>query len=194
MGMVQVILSEDVHALGDAGDIVSVKPGFARNYLIPQGKAMIATAERVNEVEHQKRVINEKLAKELSDLNAVKAKLHDMKLETMAQAGEGGKLFGSVTAANLAELIAAKGLEIDRRKIQLAEPIKSVGEHTVSVRLRSDVMADFKVTVLAASVPPPRAEVEDEGASGSLGEEPEAPAAEAPAEDGDGENEEKAEA
>ena len=110
MGMVQVILSEDVHALGDAGDIVSVKPGFARNYLIPQGKAIIATAERVNEVEHQKRVINEKLAKELSDLNAVKAKLHDMKLETMAQAGEGGKLFGSVTAANLAELIAAKGV------------------------------------------------------------------------------------
>ncbi len=194
MGMVQVILSEDVHSLGDAGDIVSVKPGFARNYLIPQGKAIIATAERVNEVEHQKRVINEKLAKELSDLNAVKAKLHDMKLETMAQAGEGGKLFGSVTAANLAELIAGKGLEIDRRKIQLAEPIKSVGEHTVNVRLRSDVIADFKVTVLAASAPPPTAEVEDEGASGSLGEEPEAPAAEAPAEDADGENEEKAEA
>lgn len=194
MGMVQVILSEDVHALGDAGEIVSVKPGFARNYLIPQGKAIIATAERVNEVEHQKRVINEKLAKELSDLNAVKAKLHDMKLETMAQAGEGGKLFGSVTAANLAELIAGKGLEIDRRKIQLAEPIKSVGEHTVNVRLRSDVIADFKVTVLAASAPPPTAEVEDEGASGSLGDEPEAPAAEAPAEDADGENEEKAEA
>lgn len=194
MGMVQVILSEDVHALGDAGDIVSVKPGFARNYLIPQGKAMIATAERVNEVEHQKRVINEKLAKELSDLNAVKTKLHGMKLETMAQAGEGGKLFGSVTAANLAELVAEQGLEIDRRKIQLAEPIKTVGEHTVNVRLRSDVMADFKVTVLAASAPPPTAEVADEGASGSLGEEPDAPAAEAPAEDGDGENEEKAEA
>ena len=185
MGMVQVILSEDVHALGDAGDIVSVKPGFARNYLIPQGKAMIATAERVNEVEHQKRVINEKLAKELSDLNAVKAKLHGMKLETVAQAGEEGKLFGSVTAANLAELIAEQGLEVDKRKIQLSEPIKTVGEHTVAVRLRSDVMADFKVTVLAASAPPPSAEVVDEGASGSLGAEPEAPAAEAPAEDGD---------
>ena len=90
MGMVQVILSEDVHALGDAGDIVSVKPGYARNYLIPQGKAMIATAERVNEVEHQKRVINEKIAKEFSDLNAVKEKLHGMKLETVAQAGEEG--------------------------------------------------------------------------------------------------------
>lgn len=187
MGMVQVILSEDVHGLGDAGEIVSVKPGYARNYLIPKSKAMIATAERVNEVEHQKRVINEKLAKELSDLNAVKAKLHGMKLETVAQAGEEGKLFGSVTAANLAELIAAQGLEIDKRKIQLSEPIKSVGEHTVNVRLRSDVMADFKVTVLAASAPPPTAEVEEEAATGSLGEEPEAPAAEAPAEDGDDE-------
>ena len=185
MGQVQVILSEDVHALGDAGDIVSVKPGFARNYLIPQGKAMIATAERVNEVEHQKRVINEKLAKELSDLNAVKAKLHGMKLEAVAQAGEEGKLFGSVTAANLADLIAEQGLEIDKRKIQLSEPIKSIGEHTVNVRLRSDVMADFKVTVIPASAPPPTAAVEDEGASGSLGEEPEAPAADAPAEDGD---------
>ena len=185
MGMVQVILSEDVHALGDAGDIVSVKPGYARNYLIPQGKAMIATAERVNEVEHQKRVINEKLAKEFSDLNAVKEKLHGMKLETVAQAGEEGKLFGSVTAANLAELIAGQGLEIDKRKIQLAEPIKTVGEHTVNVRLRSDVMADFKVTVLAASAPPPTEVVEDEGADGSLGEEPEAPVAEEPANEGD---------
>ena len=185
MGMVQVILSEDVHALGDAGDIVSVKPGYARNYLIPQGKAMIATAERVNEVEHQKRVINEKLAKEFSDLNAVKEKLHGMKLETVAQAGEEGKLFGSATAANLAELIAGQGLEIDKRKIQLTEPIKTVGEHTVNVRLRSDVMADFKVTVLAASAPPPTEVVEDAGAEGSLGEEPEAPVAEAPADEGD---------
>jgi len=178
MGTVQVILSEDVHALGDAGEIVSVKPGYARNYLIPKGMAMIATAERVNEVEHKKRVINEKLAKELSDLNAVKNKFHGMNLEVTAQAGAEGKLFGSVTAANLAELIAEKGLEVDRRKIQLSEPIKSVGEHTVSVRLRSDVVADFKVTVVAANTPPPTAEVEDAGADGSLGfaPEPEAPA------------------
>jgi len=177
MGMVQVILSEDVHALGDAGEIVSVKPGYARNYLIPKGMAMLATAERVNEVEHKKRVISEKLAKELSDLNAVKSKLNGMKLEVTAQAGEEGKLFGSVTAANLAELIAENGLEVDRRKIQLSEPIKSVGEHTVNVRLRSDVMADFKVTVVAANTPPPSREEEDEGEDGSLGAQPEPPAA-----------------
>jgi large subunit ribosomal protein L9 len=105
MGQIQVILSEDVHALGDAGEVVSVKPGYARNYLIPQGKALIATAERVNEVEHKKRVIAEKRAKELKDLEAVKAKLDATALEISAQAGEEGKLFGSVTAAQLADLL-----------------------------------------------------------------------------------------
>lgn len=150
MGQIQVILSEDVHALGDAGDVVSVKPGFARNFLVPQGKAMIATAERVNEVEHKRRVINEKLAKELTDLNAVKSKLDGTVLEIAAQSGEEGKLFGSVTAQNLAELLAEKGLDVDRRKIQLSEPIKTLGEHTVAIRLRSDVIAEFQVTVTAA--------------------------------------------
>ncbi len=150
MSQVQVILSEDVHALGDAGDVVSVKPGFARNYLIPQGKALIATAERVNEVEHKKRVISEKLAKELKDLTAVKAKLDGTELEISAQAGEEGKLFGSVTAQNLADMLAEKGFEVDRRKIQLSDAIKTVGEHSVAIRLRSDVIAEFKVNVTAA--------------------------------------------
>ena len=150
MALIQVILSEDVHALGDAGDIVSVKPGYARNYLIAQGKATRATAERVNQVEHQQRVISEKRAKELKDLESVKAKLDGTKLTIAAQAGDEGKLFGSVTAQNLAELLAAKGLEVDRRKIVLREPIKTVGDHTVAIRLRSDVVAEFKVSVTAA--------------------------------------------
>ena len=150
MGSVQVILSEDVHKLGEAGDIVRVKPGFARNYLVPQGKAMLATAERVNQIEHQKRVIAEKRAKELKDLESVKAKLEATQLEIEAQAGEEGKLFGSVTAHQLAELLAEKGLEVDRRKIVLSEAIKTVGEHVVAIRLRSDVVAEFKVTVKAS--------------------------------------------
>jgi large subunit ribosomal protein L9 len=150
MGLVQVILSEDVHALGEAGDIVSVKPGFARNYLVPEGKAVPATAERVHQVEHQQRVISEKRAKELKDLESVKARLDATKLEIEAQAGQEGKLFGSVTAQNLADLLAEKGLDVDRRKIVLAEAIKTTGEHTVAIRLRSDVVAEFKVTVTAA--------------------------------------------
>ncbi len=150
MGQIQVILNEDVHALGDAGDIVMVKPGYARNFLIPHGMALLATAERVNEVEHKKRVISEKLAKELKDVSAVKTKLDSVVLEIAAQAGEEGKLFGSVTTQNLVDLLAERGLEVDRRKIQLSEPIKTVGEHTVSIRLRSDVVAEFTVTVTAA--------------------------------------------
>ena len=150
MGLIQVILSEDVHALGDAGDIVSVKPGFARNFLLPEGKALLATAARVNEVEHTKRVISEERAKELKDLEAVKAKLDGIKLEISAQSGEEGKIFGSVTSQNLAELLAEKGLEVDRRKIVLDDAIKTVGEHTVAIRLRSDVIAEFQVTVTAA--------------------------------------------
>lgn len=150
MGLIQVILSEDVHALGDAGEIVSVKPGFARNFLLPQGKALLATAARVNEVEHTKRVISEKRAKELKDLESVKAKLDGIKLEIAAQAGEEGKLFGSVTSQNLADMLAEKGLEVDRRKIVLPEAIKTLGEHTVAIRLRSDVIAEFSVTVTAA--------------------------------------------
>lgn len=150
MGLVQVILKEDVQKLGDAGDLVKVKPGYARNYLVPQGKAMLATAERVNQVEHQKRVIAEKLAKELGDLQAVRSKLQGIEIAISAQAGEEGKLFGSVTAQNLADELAAKGLQVDRRKIVLDEPIKTVGSHTVSVRLRSDVLAEFTVDVTAA--------------------------------------------
>jgi large subunit ribosomal protein L9 len=150
MSQIQVILREDVHALGDAGDIVNVKPGYARNFLVPQGKALLATAERVNEVEHQKRVISEKNAKQLKDLEAVKAKLEGIVLEIEAKAGDEGKLFGSVTAQHLAAGLADKGLTVDRRKIVLDEPIKTVGEHTVSIRLRSDVVAEFKVTVKRA--------------------------------------------
>jgi large subunit ribosomal protein L9 len=86
----------------------------------------------------------------MKDVQAVKAKLDGTQLEITAQAGEEGKLFGSVTAQNLAELLAEKGLSVDRRKIQLGEPIKSLGEHTVSIRLRSDVIAEFTVTVTAA--------------------------------------------
>ena len=102
MAQVHLILREDVHRLGEAGDLVSVKPGYARNYLLPQGKARLATAGRVKEIEHQKRVINEKLAKELSDLEAVRSRMAGVVLEFTAQAGEEGKLFGSITSQQIA--------------------------------------------------------------------------------------------
>lgn len=151
MALVQVILSEDVHNLGDAGDVVKVKPGFARNFLIPQGKALPATAARVHEVEHKRRVIAERRSKELKDLESVKARLEGIALEIAAQVGEEGKLFGSVTSQHLADLLGQQGVEVERRKIVLAEPIKTVGEHTITIRLRNDVVASLKVTVVAAS-------------------------------------------
>ena len=150
MALVEVILSEDVHNLGDAGDVVKVKPGYARNFLVPQGKALPATAARVHEVEHKRRVIAGKRSKELKDLESVKIRLEAISLEIAAQVGEEGKLFGSVTSQNLADLLREKGVEVERRKIVLAEPIKTVGEHTITVRLRNDVVASIKVTVTAA--------------------------------------------
>jgi large subunit ribosomal protein L9 len=150
MANVRLILREDVPKLGDAGELVSVKPGFARNYLIPRGLASVATESSIKELEHQKRVIAEKLAKELKSMRAVKDRLESYELVVVEQAGEEGKLFGSVTSARVAELIAEKGVEIDRRKIDLADPIKTVGNHVVSVRLHKDVVASVKLEVRAA--------------------------------------------
>jgi large subunit ribosomal protein L9 len=150
MAQVQLILREDVHRLGEAGDLVSVKPGYARNYLVPQGKAILATVGRVKELDHQKRVISERLAKEVADLEAVKQRMASVVLEFNAQAGDEGKLFGSITAQQIGEQLAEKGFEIDRRKIELNEPIKALGEHEVPVKLRSEMVAHVKVVVTAA--------------------------------------------
>ena len=150
MRHVKLILREDVPSLGDAGEVVSVKPGFARNYLIPQGKAIAATAANVRELEHQKRVIAERVARELKLLEGERAKLEGVAIEITAQAGEEGRLFGSVTAAQIADRLAERGLEVDRRRIALAEPIKQLGEHDVTVRLHRQVAAIIKVKVVAA--------------------------------------------
>lgn len=150
MRSVKLILTEDVIGLGQGGDLVSVKPGYARNYLVPQGKAIPATEARVRELGHHKRVVEEKLARERKSLEAVRKKLEGMALEVTAQAGAEGKLFGSVTSLQIAELLAAKGFEVDRRKIELADPIKEVGEHRVPVKLHRDVVANVVVTVTAA--------------------------------------------
>ena len=149
MALVKLILREHVEKLGRAGDLVSVKPGFARNFLLPQGKAVLATESRVREFEHQKRVVAEKVARERKDLEGFRDRLEALDLRVTAKAGEEGKLFGSVTAAQIAELLAAKGVEIDRRRIQLPDPIKEVGEHTVSVRLHRELTANVTVKVAA---------------------------------------------
>jgi large subunit ribosomal protein L9 len=155
MAAVRIILREDVTNLGNAGEVVSVKPGYARNFLIPQGRATLATEARVNELDHHQRVISERVAKQLKDLSAAKDRIEQVRLEVEAQAGEEGKLFGSVTALQIEGLLAEKGVEIDRRKIELPEAIKTTGDHVVRVKLHREVIAEVKLKVTAANVPPP---------------------------------------
>lgn len=155
MSQVKLILVESIHSLGEAGDLVSVKPGYARNFLLPKGKAMLATESRVKELEHTKRIAQERAAKELNDFKAVKKQLEGLSIEVGARAGESGKLFGSVTTLQIAEQIHAAGMQVDRRRIELSEPIKEVGEHKIKVKLHSELTAELKIRVIAEGGPAP---------------------------------------
>ena len=155
MAQVKLILVESIHSLGEAGELVSVKPGYARNYLLPQGKALLATETRVKELEHKQRIAQERAAKELNDLKAVKKQIEGLSIEIGARAGESGKLFGSVTAQQIAERIEAAGLSVDKRRIELVEPIKEVGDHAVKVKLHSELAAELSVKVVAEGGPSP---------------------------------------
>jgi large subunit ribosomal protein L9 len=146
---VKLILREPIPGLGDAGDLVTVRPGFARNYLLPEGKAILATESNVRELEHKKRVVAAKVAKERKEQTALRDRIQAVTLAVTARAGEEGKLFGSVTSVQIAELLASHGVEIDRRRIQLDEPIKELGEHAVEIRLQRDLVAKVKVVVSA---------------------------------------------
>ena len=161
MALLKLILREDVEKLGHAGDVVSVKPGYGRNYLLPQGKASLATASRVRELEHTQRMISEEQAKQLKDLDAVKTKIESLSLEVSAQAGVEGKLFGSVTTQQIAELLAEKGVDVDRRKLQTDAPIKTLGEHSVSLRLHRELVAKVKVVVSSETTAQTPGEKED---------------------------------
>lgn len=149
MANVKLILREDVQGLGHAGDVVDVRPGYARNFLVPEGKAMLASEGKLREVDHLKRQIAEKVAKELADVRAFKDRIEKLgEVEVRAKVGEEGKLFGSVTVAQVAELLAGRGVELDRRRIDLAEPIKTAGEHAVTLRLHRDVTATLRLKVV----------------------------------------------
>ncbi len=151
MRQVKVILREAVPSLGAAGDLVGVKVGYARNYLLPQGKALLATESKVRQLEHHKQVIVERAARDLKDLEALRDRLQSLVLEVTARVGEEGKLFGSITSSNIAELLAEKGFPIDRRKIDLAEPLKAAGDHVVPIRLASGISAEVPLKISAES-------------------------------------------
>ncbi len=150
MAQTKLILTEDVPSLGNAGDLVGVKPGYARNYLLPQGKAIAATKAKVKELEHHQRVVAEKVARHLKTVHAERDRLQQVSLEVSVQVGEEGKLFGSVTAQNVADLLKEKGFEIDRKKIAMDGPIKEVGEHEIPIRLHRELDAKIVLKVTAA--------------------------------------------
>ncbi|NOQ52846.1 MAG: 50S ribosomal protein L9 [Desulfuromonadaceae bacterium] len=146
---VNIILQENVDGLGVIGDQVVVKPGYARNYLVPKGLAIVANERNVKELDHQKRQLAHKLEKVTKDAEAVKARIERVVCEFSQRASEEGKLFGSVTSMDLEAKLQEAGIGIDRKKIQLVEPIKSLGEHVVNVKLDAGVVAELKVVVTA---------------------------------------------
>ena len=145
----QVILREDIDKLGKIGDLVKVKDGFGRNFLIPTKKAIEATPKNMKAMEHAKKMVSDRLRKLKKEAAADAENIKALTLTIKAKVGEEGKLFGSVTSMDIAEAAAAQGVKIDKRKIHLEEPIKRAGEFTVSVKLPADVTADLKVAVIA---------------------------------------------
>ena len=146
---VEVILRDDVPSLGKIGQVVRVKPGYARNYLFPRGLAVEANSRNLHVLEHQKRVIGAKAERDRKAAESVAQKLDGLKLTVQARAGEEGRLFGSVTNLDLERLLADKGFEVDRRRIELAEPIKQLGTYPVVVHVGRDVRATVELTVVA---------------------------------------------
>ncbi len=147
----KIILTREVSGLGTPGDIVEVKNGFGRNYLLPQGFAIGWTKGAEKQVESIKRARDARGVRDLGHANEIKAKLADLKITLAVRAGTGGRLFGSVTPAEVATAVkTAGGPELDRRRLELPGHIKSTGSYPVSIRLHPDVTANFTVTVVAA--------------------------------------------
>lgn len=143
----KLILKQDVEKLGLAGEVVTVKDGYGRNYLIPQGLAVIASAGNLRhaaEIQKQKAL---KLSKAKSDAQAIADRLASLELEIAAKVGEEGRLFGTITNAQIADALAHKGIEIDRRRISLNEDIRMVGVYTASVKLHPEVEGAVKIKV-----------------------------------------------
>jgi len=149
----KVILADDVRGLGHRGETVTVKPGYARNYLFPQGFAYEATEANVRRLSEEKKKYDEKMLREKAVASEAASKVEGLTVTVTKKAGEEGQLYGSVTASEIADALAAKNIEVDRRRIELAEPIRRIGPHTVHVRLHRDVVATLTVDVQPAGVP-----------------------------------------
>jgi large subunit ribosomal protein L9 len=148
---VEVILKEHVEHLGQRGDIVKVAAGYARNYLLPRKLALAVTLENKKQVERERAKAEAREADERVQAQALGARLAAVEIAIARRVGENDTLYGSVTSADIAEALAARDLPIDRRKINLPEPLKAIGEHQVAVKLHRDVTITVKVSVVAAT-------------------------------------------
>jgi large subunit ribosomal protein L9 len=144
----QIILQENIEKVGSRGEVVEVAAGYARNYLLPRKLALEASPSNLKRIEKIRHTLAKRTATEKEQAQAQAELLNAVTLTLARKAGETEQLFGSVTAADLAEGLAAQGFEVDKRRIQLAEPIKAIGEYTVTAKLVHDVAATFKVVVV----------------------------------------------
>ena len=149
MASMQVILKEDVHNLGKAGELVSVRPGYGRNYLVPRGMAVSATVRNKNRLDHDKALIEKRVAKERANANEIAVRINGMTLQFERMVGEDEKLFGSVTNRDIADQLKRAGVDIDHRTIQLDQAVKALGKYEVPVRLSAGVTANLKFWVVS---------------------------------------------
>lgn len=148
----KVILKEDVFKLGSLGDEVTVKPGFARNYLIPQGKALPFTRSNVKQIGHIKNLLGKQRADAIAKAKALAAKLGNTEIVFTMKAGENGKLFGSVTPKHIFDALQEQGIELDRKKMSISVPIKTLGTHVITIKLHSEVKASLEIKVIADEI------------------------------------------
>jgi len=147
----EVILKEDIATLGKIGEVVRVRDGYARNYLLPRGLVLVANKKNLKTFEHQKKIVADQKQKFTRHAQVVGDQLAGVSLVIPMKVGEEGKLFGSVTTIQIEKALKAKGLNVDRRKIHLEAPIKMAGDHEVAVRLSADLTVSLKVSVVAES-------------------------------------------
>ena len=147
----KIVLREDVDKLGDRGQVVNVLPGYARNFLFPKALAFEATAGNMRQIELRKKVWVVREAKETEDANKLAARVAEIKIVIAKKVGEHDALYGSVTSQEIADLLKAKGVEVDRRKIQLHDPIRALGSYDVPIKIHRQVVASVSVQVVAES-------------------------------------------
>lgn len=144
----EVILTEDINKLGKAGDVVKVKDGYGRNYLLPQKKALIADPSNIKQLESQKKMVEARAAKSKKEAEDIAAKIGGMELTIEKEAGEGDRLFGSVTNMDISAALGKKGIQVDRHRILLESPIKNIGTYEIPIKVQSEVTATLKLWVV----------------------------------------------